>query len=135
MRILVTGARGKVGAAAVDRLLNRGHDDTPTDRTPPLFQGGGDGSVPYLQADLADAGEAFGVLRDQDAVVHAAAIPDPLPSASHVVSANTLLETFNVLGAAVRLGVGRVVHASSETVPGFFFPQRPFLAAYAPVDE
>jgi UDP-glucose 4-epimerase len=35
----------------------------------------------------------------------------------------------------VRLGVGRVVHVSSETVPGFFFAERPFAPAYAPVDE
>ena len=32
-------------------------------------------------------------------------------------------------------GVGRLVNVSSETVPGFFFPERPFLADYAPVDE
>lgn len=45
------------------------------------------------------------------------------------------MATFNVIEAAVRLGVGRVVHVSSETVPGFFFAERPFALAYAPVDE
>jgi nucleoside-diphosphate-sugar epimerase len=134
MRILVTGARGKVGAATVDHLRAAGHDVTATDRTPPVFEGGDD-KVAYLQADLADAGEAFGVVRGHDAVIHGAAIPDPLHTAPHVVFANNLMATFNVLEAAVRLGVGRVVHVSSETVPGFFFPERPFLARYAPVDE
>jgi nucleoside-diphosphate-sugar epimerase len=43
--------------------------------------------------------------------------------------------TFNVLEAAVRLGVKRFVNLSSETVPGFFFAERPFLPQYAPVDE
>ena len=36
---------------------------------------------------------------------------------------------------AVRFGVPRVVNVSSETVPGFFFPEREFLPDYAPVDE
>jgi nucleoside-diphosphate-sugar epimerase len=35
----------------------------------------------------------------------------------------------------VRLGVPRFVHVSSETVPGFFFPERPWLPDYLPVDE
>jgi nucleoside-diphosphate-sugar epimerase len=45
------------------------------------------------------------------------------------------MATFNVLEAAVRFGVKRFVNISSETVPGFFFPERPFLPEYAPVDE
>jgi len=48
---------------------------------------------------------------------------------------NNLMATFNVLEAAVRFGVPRFVNLSSETVPGFFFPERPFLPRYAPVDE
>jgi nucleoside-diphosphate-sugar epimerase len=45
------------------------------------------------------------------------------------------MATFNVIEAAVRFGVPRVVNVSSETVPGFFFPEREFLPDYAPVDE
>ena len=45
------------------------------------------------------------------------------------------MATFNVIEAAVRIGVPRVVNVSSETVPGFFFPERDFLPDYAPVDE
>ena len=33
------------------------------------------------------------------------------------------------------LGVPRFVNVSSETVPGYFFPERPFLPDYLPVDE
>ena len=43
--------------------------------------------------------------------------------------------TFNVLEAAVRWGVVRFVNISSETGPGFFFPERDFLPDYVPVDE
>ncbi len=45
------------------------------------------------------------------------------------------MSTFNVLEASIRFGVKRFVNVSSETVPGFFFPERPFLPDYAPVDE
>jgi len=42
------------------------------------------------------------------------------------------MSTFNVLEASIRFGVKRFVNVSSETVPGFFFPERPFLPDYAP---
>jgi UDP-glucose 4-epimerase len=45
------------------------------------------------------------------------------------------MATFNTLEAAVRWGVLRFVNVSSETVPGFFFPERPWLPDYLPVDE
>jgi nucleoside-diphosphate-sugar epimerase len=48
---------------------------------------------------------------------------------------NNLMATFNMIEAAVRLGVTRFVHVSSETVPGFFFAERPWVAEYAPIDE
>jgi UDP-glucose 4-epimerase len=46
-----------------------------------------------------------------------------------------MVATFNVIEAAVRFGVPRVVNVSSETVPGSFFAERDFLPDYAPVDE
>jgi UDP-glucose 4-epimerase len=135
MRILVTGARGKVGSAAVAALVDAGHDVTALDVGPPVFETPEAGAPVYLQADLADAGDAFAVARGQDAVIHAAAIPEPTRNPPHVVFRNNLMATFNVIEAAVRFGVPRVVNVSSETVPGFFFPERGFLPDYAPVDE
>src|SRR5829696_4792320 len=134
MRILVTGARGKVGSATVAALADAGHDVTATDMGRPRFESDADG-VPYRQGDLTDAGDAFALIRGHDAVVHAAAIPDPEHNPAHVVFANNLIATFNVVEAAVRFAVPRVVVLSSETVPGFFFPERPFLPDYVPVDE
>jgi UDP-glucose 4-epimerase len=93
------------------------------------------GAPDYLQADLTDAGDAFAALRGQDAVIHSAAIPDPVHSPPHRVFQNNLMATFNVIEAAIRTGVPRVVSLSSETVPGFAFPERAFLPDYAPVDE
>jgi UDP-glucose 4-epimerase len=133
MRILVTGARGKVGAATVNALLEAGHAVTGCDLTPGVFEGGE--VAHYLQADLTEAGDAFAVVRGHDAVIHAAALPDPNHNPPATVFRNNLMATFNVTEACVRVGVPRLVHVSSETVPGFAFPERPFHAAYAPIDE
>ena len=107
--------RGVPMARRISRVLRE-----ITGRAVPVFE-----ATPpwpaYRQADLSDAGEAFAVVAGQDAVVHAAALPDPQHNPAHVVFSNNLMATFNVIEAAVRLGVPRVVHVSSETVPGFFF--------------
>ncbi|MFL6138156.1 MAG: NAD-dependent epimerase/dehydratase family protein [Frankiaceae bacterium] len=135
MRVLVTGGRGKVGRATVAALQSAGHEAVSVDVGRPVFEADPPGAAPYVQADLTDAGAAYAVVRDCDAVVHAAAIPDPVHNPPHVVLGNNLMSTFNVLEAAVRLGVPRFVNVSSETVPGFFFPERPQLPHYLPVDE
>jgi len=135
MRVLVTGARGKVGRATVAALMEAGHDVRATDVLPPVFERPEPGEPDYFQADLTDAGDAFAVVRGAEAVVHAAAIPEPTRNPPHVVFQNNLMAVFNVLEAAIRFGVSRFVNISSETVPGFFFAERSFLPDYVQVDE
>jgi UDP-glucose 4-epimerase len=135
MKVVITGAHGKVGRAATQALLDAGHDVLAVDLTRPGFERKPEGSARYQMADLTDAGEAFAVVRGAEAVVHVAAIPEPTGNPPHVVFQTNLMATFNVLEAAVRFGVKRFVNISSETVPGFFFPERPFLPEYAPIDE
>ena len=134
MRILVTGARGKVGAAVVSALTAKSHQVTATDRSPPWFEAERD-TIPYKQADLTDAGDAYAVVCGHDAVVHAAALPAPVANPPHRVFQNNLMATFNTLEAALRAGIPRFVNISSETVPGYTFAHRPFLPDYVPVDE
>jgi nucleoside-diphosphate-sugar epimerase len=135
MRILVTGARGKVGRATVENLLEAGHDVTASDLGPPVFERDEPGRPSYFQADFTDAGQAFAAVRGHDAVIHAAAIPAPVAHPPHIVFQNNIMSTFNAVEAAVRWGVPRFVNVSSETVPGWFFAERRFLPDYVPVDE
>jgi nucleoside-diphosphate-sugar epimerase len=135
MRVLLTGALGKVGRATSAALLAAGHKVTGVDVTRPMFDRPSPGEARYQQADLTDAGDAYALVRGYDAVVHAAAIPEPTQNPPHTVFHNNLMSTFNLIEAAVRWGVPRFVNISSETVPGFFFPERPDLPDYVPVDE
>src|ERR1035437_4882078 len=135
MKVVITGAHGKVGRAATQALLEAGHEVLATDLTRPGFEREPEEAARYQMADLTDAGEAFAVIRGADAVVHVAAIPDPTGNPPQVVFRTNLMATFNVLEAAIRFDVKRFVNISSETVPGFFFPEREFLPDYAPVDE
>src|ERR687893_1021950 len=135
MRVLVTGARGKVGKATVAALIEAGHDVRATDLAPPVFERPLEDEPDYYQADVTDAGDTFAVVQGAEAVVHAAALPEPTHNPPHVVFHNNLMSVFNALEAAIRFGVSRFVSVSSETVPGFFFAERPFLPDYVPVDE
>lgn len=136
MRVLVTGAHGKVGRALVPRLTAAGHEVRASDLTRPNWDREEPGEPPdYVQADLTDAGVAYPLVEGCEVVVHTAAIPQPIHNAPHVVFGNNMLSTFNVLEAAIRGGARRFVNFSSETVPGFIFAYRPFEPDYLPVDE
>jgi len=136
VKVLVTGARGKVGRALCPRLVDAGYDVRATDLAVPTWDRVAPDEIEdYWQADLTDAGAAHAVVHGCDVVVHTAAIPQPFHHAPHVVFGNNLLSTFNALEAAIVAGASRFVNFSSETAPGFIFAYREFKPEYLPVDE
>ena len=56
MRVLVTGARGKVGRAALAALQRAGHETVATDLAPAEFDTPPPGTAAYVRAELTDAG-------------------------------------------------------------------------------
>jgi nucleoside-diphosphate-sugar epimerase len=134
MQIAVTGSSGKIGRAAVKTLTQAGHDVVGLDTQPSP-----DGA-PTLQVDLADFGEVFGALSgagsgvapQPDAVVHLAGVPGPGRAPDHTTYAVNTLGTYHVFSASARLGIERVVWASSETLLGLPFDEPP---AFLPLDE
>lgn len=135
MRVLVTGALGRVGRASVTALAAAGHEVTATDLAGASGSDTGHGARALLHADLADAGDAFAVVRGHDVVVHAAAIATPTSHPPHTVFHNNLMAAFNVIEASVRWGVTRLVNISSESVLGWAFAEREIRPDYLPVDE
>lgn len=134
-RVLVTGARGKVGRAVVAALVAAGYDVRATDIARPVYDADPTNAVPYVQADLASAGDAYAVVRDVDVVVHTAGIPEPTKNVPHEVFLTNVAATFHVLEAAMAAGVERVVNLSSDSVSGMTWAHRPFTASFCPIDE
>lgn len=135
LRLLITGARGRVGQAVVEASLAHGHRTVTTDIGAPQY--GVPGRTPYLRADLTDYGETVGVIAEArpDVIVNSAAIPAPGSDPAHVVFRTNTAIAYNVAEAVARLNIRRLVSLSSETVPGFITAPRPFLPDYLPVDE
>ena len=144
-RIIVTGGSGKIGAWILKELLDAGHEVLNVDLKPAA-----DPRCRTLIADLTQSGQAFGAigvytgidelqpsLRAQpvDVLVHFAAIPRvQLVPDAEVFRINTT-STYNVMEAAVRAGIRKVVFASSEATYGFVFADEELDPDYFPVDE
>jgi nucleoside-diphosphate-sugar epimerase len=137
-RIVVTGGSGKAGRAVVRELLEHDHQVLNVDRVPSAESRGADSPAPFLPADLTDFGQTLEalsgaeVLPGVEAVVHLAAIPSPVHATPDAVFRNNITSTHTVFAAAARLGLQRVVWASSETTLGLPFDRPP---DYAPIDE
>lgn len=144
-RVVFTGGSGKAGRYVVPHLVARGHEVLNLDLVPLDIPG-----VTTMIVDLADSGQAFNALSTHfsfdeffagkgrapvDAVVHFAAIPRILMRPDNTMFATNVLSTYNVIEAATKLGIGKVVIASSETVYGVCFGEGDRDFDSFPVDE
>ena len=132
-RIVFTGGTGKAGRHAVPHLLAKGYSILNVDLKPLDLPG-----VNTLIADMTDSGQVFNALTTHfgfdgfetgkvpaapDAVVHFAAIPRVLIEPDNVTFNANVASTYNVIEAAMKLGVRKVIIASSETTYGVCFAE------------
>ncbi|WP_111639022.1 NAD-dependent epimerase/dehydratase family protein [Marinomonas shanghaiensis] len=130
-RILFTGGSGKAGRHVVAYLLEQGHRVLNVDLVPLDSPG-----VDNLIADITDSGQMFNAMTSYagfdelepgkgvpafDAVVHFAAVPRILINPDNETFRVNTIGTYNVIEAAVKLGIKKVVIASSETTYGICF--------------
>ncbi len=145
MRVFFTGGSGKAGRHAIPYLVDQGHRVVNGDLVPLGHPG-----VADLRIDLTDAGQVFNALSayagfdelepgtgvpSYDAVVHFAAIPAILVRPDNETFRINAVSTYNVIDAAVKLGIPKVIFASSETTYGVCFADGEVKPEYVPVDE
>lgn len=145
MRILFTGGSGKAGRHAIAYLLAQGHRVVNVDLTPLDLPG-----VDNRIADMTDAGQMHDVMHawagyDEmddhrspppfDAVVHFAAVPRLLMKSDNECYRINTIGTYNVIDAALKAGVRKVIFASSETTYGVCFAGGERKPEYLPIDE
>lgn len=145
MRILFTGGSGKAGRHAIAYLMDRGHKVLNLDLHPLDLPG-----LANRLADITDAGQVYDVMSSYanydelepgtgvpkfDAVVHFAAVPRLLMRSDNECYRVNTLGTYNVIDAALKLGVRKIVFASSETTYGVCFADGERKPDYLPIDE
>src|SRR5512142_2796377 len=136
--IVVTGGSGKAGRVVVRDLHERGHRVLNVDLVPSPESWHPEAEIPFLRADVTDFGQTLEALSGGqtlpgiETVVHLAAIPSPAHATPDQVFRTNITSTYTVFSAVARLGLPRVVWASSETTLGLPFERAP---DYVPVDE
>lgn len=144
MRILFTGGSGKAGRHVVPYLVDKGHRVLNFVRVPLGLPG-----VHDLLGDICDAGQVYSAMRthagydemDQgaaqlfDAVVHFAAVPRyAMVPDTETFRVNTV-GTYNVIEAALKMGIRKVIIASSETTYGVCFSDGVVDPKVLPLEE
>lgn len=151
-RIVFTGGSGKAGRHVIPELLKAGHEVLNLDLSPlPTPDGKGLNEDVYtLKTDLTQSGSVFNALTSHygmshyaddhlpqppDVVIHFAAYARNLLVPDNECFQANVTSTYNVIEAACKLGVKKIIIASSETTYGVCFAQGDVDYAHFPLSE
>ena len=144
-RILFTGGTGKAGKHVLPWLLGKGYQILNFDLKPLDHPG-----INNLIGDITDEGQVFNAMTQHfnfdglndgkapspvDAVVHFAAVPRIMINPDNETFRVNVMGTYNIIVAAMKLGIRRVVIASSETSYGVCFAEGDKDFHRFPLDE
>ncbi|KGO42057.1 NAD-dependent epimerase/dehydratase [Penicillium expansum] len=131
--IVVTGGSGKAGQFVISELLNAGHKILNLDLMAMEHP-----DVHTLKTDLADSGQVFNALSGQwtlrepfpeglpprpDAVIHLAGYARNMLVPDNETFRSNTQGTYNIIEAGCKLGIRKIIIASSVTVYGVAFAQ------------
>ena len=138
-RIVFTGGSGKAGRHVIPYLLSKGHHVLNLDLSPfPDDHVPSGKSVFTLKTDLTDGGQVFNALTSlfnmeeyalpshpglPDAIIHFAAYARNMLVPDNECFRGNVMSTYNIVEAACKLGVKKIIIASSETTYGVCFSQ------------
>ncbi|MCY4438981.1 MAG: NAD(P)-dependent oxidoreductase, partial [Deltaproteobacteria bacterium] len=128
--VVVTGGSGRLGQHAIGHLLEHGYEALSLDVVPPPRK-----LCDSWLCDLRRSGDLYEAFKGADAVIHLGAYQAPNLAPDCETFGNNVTATYNVLKAAVDLGVPRVVCASSIAAYGFLYAPRIWAPDYLPLDE
>jgi nucleoside-diphosphate-sugar epimerase len=132
-RILFTGGSGKAGRHVLPWLASRGYQILNFDLKPSEHA-----HIPTLLGDITDGSQVFNAMTSHfgyggyalgrppgpvDAVVHFAAVPRILLMTDDETYRVNVMGTYHVIEAAMKLGIRKVIIASSETTYGVCFAE------------
>lgn len=147
-RIIVTGGSGKAGRNIIAHLLAQGYEVLNLDLAPltgPLAE-----KVHTLHVDLSNTGQVYSALTSHfhlsepfreplnqlpDAVIHLAAHARNMIVPDSETFRGNALATYNVIEAACRLGIKKIITASTICVYGVGFAEGDVDFPAFPVDE
>ncbi|HIF72672.1 MAG TPA: NAD(P)-dependent oxidoreductase [Dehalococcoidia bacterium] len=134
--VFVTGSTGRAGEYIIKDLLENGYDVVGVDKNPP---GGTNAQrsqgYTFKTVDVTDYGQVISAMKGCDAVIHMAAIPNPIMAPEHEVFRVNMTSNWNVLEAAEVLGIEKIVMASSVNAVGAVFSKGINPRPYFPMDE
>ena len=144
-RIFFTGGSGKAGRHVIPYLLKQGYRVMNVDLVPLDHPG-----VDNLEADITDSGQMFNAMSSYanfdemepgtgvppfEAVVHFAAVPRILLKPDNETFRVNTVGTYHVIEAAVKLGIKKIIIASSETTYGICFSDGKTDPKVLPLEE
>ena len=115
MTLLIFGAAGFVGRNLVNLLLEKKEQIIATDVTDNPFAA----TVPYVKLDVLDRSKVADVAKKSDTIIHLAASPLTVSLQDPATNMRINIEgTLNILDAARKHGVKKVVYSSASSVVG-----------------
>jgi len=114
MKALVTGGAGFIGSHVVDKLCDRGVNVRVFDMVMPVFRK----DIEFYHGSMLDIEALRMAMNGIDAVYHLAAVADvkDVFDEPHFSESINVRGTINVLEAARKIGVGRVIYGSTTWV-------------------
>lgn len=137
LRTLVTGGAGFIGCNLTRHLVSLGHTVRVVDNLSTGFRkniAGIEQDIDFVEGDLRDPAVCERVTKDVDVIFHVAALPSVPRSIRDPIGCheNNVNATLNVLEAARRNGVRRIVYSGSSSAYGDT-PQLPKVESMEPL--